>query len=81
VSEDGKLDPRFNGNIAPVAWRCEHCHKLQPAAARSYVLIVDEYAGKFSTSGAMKQRARFARKMVVDGPCRRSIMEVEEQAT
>jgi hypothetical protein len=73
---EGRLDPRLNGNIAPVAWRCEQCRLFQPVAASSHVIVVDDFSTRFTQSGAVRHRARFARKMVVCGPCRRSITEV-----
>lgn len=79
MSAEGRLDPRWNGNVAPVAWRCEHCRRFQPPQVSSFVIVVDDFSARWSASGAMKQRARFARKMVVCGPCRRMIVEVNTE--
>lgn len=55
------------------AWRCEHCRKLYPPAMEATVVVIDEVASRWSHSGAVASKGRFARRMVVCQPCRRSI--------
>lgn len=75
---DGLVDLTIAGlgHARPVAWRCEHCRRWQPAAYPSVVILVDEIGDRWVTYGAVKKKVRFARRMVVCDPCRRSIADV-----
>lgn len=55
------------------AWRCEHCRKFYPVGMTATVVLVDEVGSRWSHTGAVKSRSRFARRMVVCEPCGRSI--------
>lgn len=56
-----------------VAWRCEHCRKLYPPTMPGVVILIDEVGSRWSHSGAVQSRSRFARRMVVCEPDARSI--------
>ena len=67
--------PDANEPIQPIAWRCEHCKRLQPTAVESVVIHVDEVQSAWA-GRVVKRHARFIRRMVVCPPCRRSIADM-----
>lgn len=59
----------------PVAWRCEHDHRLHPMAKDSAIVYVEDINQNVSIIGQVRARGRHVRRMVVCLPCRAKIVE------
>lgn len=59
----------------PVAWRCEHCRKLQPASIASSIILINETGERWNWAGNVARKGRFMRRMVVCPPCKQKIVE------
>jgi hypothetical protein len=77
MRDDGRLDPLVHGNMIVTAWRCEQCHRLQPADTTATALLIDDY-GRLTRNGQTWQRVRLLRKLVVCNPCWISIEDGEK---
>lgn len=64
--------PAVGEDTTCIAWRCEHCRKLQTEATPSRIVYIDEISPGYYGQG-VKRHTRFTRRMVVCQPCRRSI--------
>jgi hypothetical protein len=68
-------------NATPIAWRCEQDRKLHPATEPSAVVYIEEINAQWSFVGGTRRHGYFTRRMIVCRPCRRTIADVEPEAS